>query len=142
MPASTRTPRETVDLMFHTIVHGSRDDLADLYAPDVVVTNRFAPEGVPASAHGNEQLRTRMKTMGGLIRYDSVDDATVHETQDPEVVVVEFGVSGTIIASATPFTLTFVNVMRIVDGLIAESRDYGDSLKAAKLFEQLSVTVD
>lgn len=139
---TTRTARETVDLMLHTVVHGTRDDLADLYAPDVVITNPFAPDGVPATTVGSEQLRARMKAMGGLIRYDSVDDVTVHETQDPGTVIVEFGVSGTIVASATPFKLAFVNVVRVVDGLIAESRDYSDAVRAAQLFERLAVKVD
>ena len=142
MSRNTRTARETVDLMLHTIVHGTRDDLADLYAPDTVITNPFAPDGVPASVSGNEQLRTRMKAMADLIRYDSVDDVTVHETRDPETVIVEFGVSGTIVASETPFTLRFVNIVRVVDGLIAESRDYSDGVRATQLFERLAVKVD
>ncbi|MEY9840323.1 nuclear transport factor 2 family protein [Streptacidiphilus sp. EB103A] len=142
MSRNTRTARETVDLMLHTIVHGTRDELADLYAPDTVITNPFAPDGVPASVSGNEQLRTRMKAMGGLIRYDSVDEVTVHETRDPETVIVEFGVSGTIVASETPFTLRFVNIVRVVDGLIAESRDYSDGVRTAQLFERLAVKVD
>ncbi|MFC1402863.1 MULTISPECIES: nuclear transport factor 2 family protein [Streptacidiphilus] len=142
MSQNTRTARETVDLMLHTIVHGTRDDLADLYAPDTVITNPFAPDGVPASVTGNEQLRARMKAMGDLIRYHSVDDVTVHETREPGTVVVEFGVSGTIVASGTPFSLRFVNIVRVMDGLIAESRDYSDSVRAAQLFELLAVKVD
>jgi ketosteroid isomerase-like protein len=71
-----------------------------------------------------------------------VDDVTVHETRDPGTVIVEFGVSGTIVASETPFKLTFINVIRVVDGLIAESRDYSDAVRAAQLFERLAVKVD
>lgn len=91
MPENTRTARETVELMMHTIVHGGRDALADLYAPDVVITNPFAPDGVPVSVTGNEELRTRMKAYEQLWSYDAVEDVTIHETADPEVVVVEFG---------------------------------------------------
>lgn len=133
----TRTARETTELLLRTITEGSRDDLADLYAADVEITNLFAPDGVPATARGNEELRTRMKQMATLIDYDAVEDVRIHETLDPEVVVAEFTVHGHVVADGGPFRLAFVNVMRVVDGLIRESRDYGDSVRARELFARI-----
>jgi ketosteroid isomerase-like protein len=123
--------------MMHTIVHGGRDALADLYAPDVVITNPFAPDGVPVSVTGNEELRTRMKAYEQLWSYDAVEDVTNHETADPEVVVVEFGIRGRITASGKELDLRFVNVTRIVDGLVTESRDYSDAVRAAALSAEI-----
>ena len=137
MPENTRTARETVEVWLHTIVHSGRDALVDFYASDVVVTNPFAPDGVPASVTGNEELRTRMKAYEQLWSYDAVEDVTIHETADPEVVVVEFGIRGRLTASGKEFDLRFVNVMRIADGLITESRDYSDAVRAAALFAEI-----
>lgn len=137
MSEPVRTTRETVDLLLRTITDGSRDDLADLYADDVLISNPFAPEGVPNESRGNAQLRARMKSFQQFLAYDAVEDVAVHETTDPQVAVVEFTLVGRLLPAGESFQLRAVNVMRIVDGLIAESRDYTDGVRVAKLFEQI-----
>jgi uncharacterized protein len=137
MPENTRTALETAELLLRTIVEGSRDDLADLYAEDVVISNAFAPEGIPSEARGNESLRNRMKSFEKLWTYESVDEVTLHQTTDPEVVIAEFRVNGVIASTGKKFSLQFVNVMRIVDGLVVTSRDYGNPLQTAVIVEEL-----
>lgn len=134
MPASTRTPRETVDLLLHTVVHGRRAEIADLYAPDVRIENPWAPPGVPRVSTGREELRARMAQTEQLWSFDSVQDVVVHETADPEVVVLEYRVNATINASPiAKASLGFVSVMRIVDGLIVTARDYSNPAETAEL---------
>lgn len=137
MSEPVRTTRETVELLLRTITEGSRDDVADLYAEDVLISNPYAPDGVPSESRGNAMLRERMNRFQQFLAYDKVEDVTVHETADPQVAVVEFTLVGRLLPAEQPFQLRAVNVMRIVDGLIAESRDYTDGLRAAKLFEQI-----
>ena len=137
MPENTRTARQTVELMLHALAHNDRETIDAVYSPDVVVTNPFAPDGVPARVEGAEELKARRKDYAGLWRYESVENVTLHETADLEVVIAEFTVTGTVTASANPFRLSFVTVMRIVDGLITESRDYSDGVRTANLFAEI-----
>lgn len=133
MSDSTRTPRETVELLLHTLVHGKRTEIADLYAPDVRIENPWAPAGIPRVSEGREDLRARMTMTESLWSFDSVQDVAVHVTADPEVVVLEYRVNATVTASGTQFSLGFVAVLRIVDGLIVSTRDYSNPLETAEL---------
>jgi len=135
---TTRTPRETVELLLRTVVHGRRAELADLYAPDVRIENPWAPEGFPRVAHGREDLRARMQQTEQLWSFDSVQDVVIHEAADPEVIVLEYRVNASVRGSGEKFGLGFVSIMRIVDGLIVSARDYGNPLETAevaKLFD-------
>ncbi|MEZ0092351.1 nuclear transport factor 2 family protein [Streptacidiphilus sp. EB129] len=137
-----RTPRETVALLLRTTVEGTRSDLADLYAPDVVVEMPFTRPGFPSRTEGGETIRTRMKAVEGLWTYDSVDGVTLHDTADPEVVIAEFRVHGHLTANREPFTLGYINVVRVVDGLIVSSRDYGNPLESQVLMSALPRPLD
>ena len=137
MSEPVRTTRETIELMLRTAVEGSRDDLADLYAEDVAITNPFVPEGVARESRGNAALRARMKNFAQHLDYTAVKDVTIHETTDPQVAIVEFTMVGTLKPAGTPFELASINVIRVVDGLIAESRDYSDGLRAAALLKEI-----
>ncbi len=137
-----RTPRETVELLLRTTVEGTRSDLADLYAPDVVVEMPFTRPGFPSQTEGSETLRTRMKAVEGLWTYDRVDGVTLHDTVDPEIVIAEFRVHGHVTANREPFTLSYINVVRVVDGLIVSSRDYGNPLESEVLTSALPRPLD
>ncbi|MCX4746325.1 nuclear transport factor 2 family protein [Kitasatospora sp. NBC_01287] len=125
------TPRQVLEKLFRTIVHGTRDEVADLYAPDVVIEMPFAPAGVPQVSHGREELRARMKERAGLWSFTGVDGVRLHETGDPEVLVTEYQVHGTVTATGREFTFTYIMVVRVRDGLIASSRDYFNVLESA-----------
>jgi ketosteroid isomerase-like protein len=56
----------------------------------------------------------------------------IHETADPGVVIVEYGLDGEMTGSAEPFSLRFVMVMTIRDGQIVHTRDYADPIAGAR----------
>ena len=57
----------------------------------------------------------------------------IHETAEPEVVVVEYRLEGHKVADASPFSLAFVMVVTVRDGLIVHSRDYSNPIDGARL---------
>src|SRR5581483_5744811 len=134
---SVRSARETVELLLRTTVSGTRDQIADLYAPDVVIEIPFAPDGIPAVTNGRETVRARMNAAASLFTFDSVSDVTLHETAAPEVVIAEYRIHGHLASSGKPFSLTYVMVIRVRDGLIVWSRDYGNPLETAGLVEEM-----
>ena len=138
MSDSTRTPRAVVDQLLHTLVHGKRTEIADLYAPDVRIENPWAPAGIPNVSEGREELRARMTMTEELWTFDSVQDVFVHVTEDPEVVVLEYRVNATVSASGTRFSLGFISVLRIAGGLIVSARDYSNPLETAELAKLFS----
>lgn len=136
MSEPVRTTRETIELMLRTVIEGTRDDLADLYAEDVLVTSPFVAEEYRES-RGNAALRARMKGFAQYLEYSEIKNVTIHETTDPQVAIVEFTVAGTLVPTGEGFELPSINVIRVVDGLITESRDHSDGLRAAKLLESI-----
>ena len=136
MSEHVRTTRETIEHMLRAVIEGTRDDLADCYAEDVVITNPFAPEEFRES-RGNTALRTRMKSFAQYLHYSEIKNVTIHETTDPQVAVVEFTVVGDLVPGGKHFELPSINVIRVVDGLIAESRDHSDGVRTAKLLEDI-----
>ncbi len=134
--SSTRSPRETVELMLRAAVSGTRGEIADLYAPDAVIEIPFAPDGIPTVTRGRETMRARMEAAASLFALDSVTDVTLHETTDPEVIVAEYRLNGHLTASGKQFSLTYVMITRVRDGLIVSSRDYGNPLETAALNQE------
>lgn len=137
MPASpARSPRETAELLLRTVGEGGRARLADLYAPDARIENVWAPGG-PAVVEGREVIRARMSAAAGLWDFESVEDVFLHETGDPEVVILEYRVAGRVGSAGAKFSLGFVSVLRIVDGLIVHARDYSNPEEANALMPLL-----
>jgi len=134
--SSARSPRETAELLLRIVTEPERSGLADLYAPDARIENVWAPGG-PAVVEGREVIRARMSGSAGLWDFESVDDVFLHETGDPEVVILEYRVAGRIRPNGARFSLGFVSVLRVVDGLIVHARDYSNPQETAALMPLL-----
>ncbi|HTJ70976.1 MAG TPA: nuclear transport factor 2 family protein [Actinospica sp.] len=135
-----RTPRETVDELLRVVVQGPRTAIADLYTADVRIENPWSPSGVPSVSEGREAMRARMAQTEKLWTFDSVQDVVLHETADPETVVLEYRVNATVHVAEGPdpkVSLGFVSIMRIVDGLIVSARDYSNPLETAELSKRI-----
>ncbi|MER6947567.1 nuclear transport factor 2 family protein [Nonomuraea sp. NPDC000554] len=113
------------------------DTLVGLYAPDVVIEIPFAPPGVPTRATGRDHLRARLEAVAGAWRFDRADAIDLRETADPDVVVAEYTLHGSVTATGTRFSLTYVVIITVRDGLIVHSRDYGNPLAAAELLREV-----
>jgi ketosteroid isomerase-like protein len=129
-PLTTPAAREVFDRFLAASVENRWDDLADLYAEDVVVEMPCAPAGVPGVTKGREELRRRFKAASGIRRVVRAGRVVVHETGDPAVLVAEFELHQEMSGSA--FVSTYVLVMTVADGRITHSRDYADSAAGAE----------
>ncbi|SDH88863.1 nuclear transport factor 2 family protein [Nonomuraea jiangxiensis] len=126
--------REVAERFLDAVIGGG---LADLYAEDSVIEIPFAPEGVPTRFEGRQGHRERFELSAKVIRRDRTDNVVIHETADPEVVVLEYDLHGTLLGSGRPVVLSYIMVMRVRDGLIVHSRDYGNPLATAEFREEL-----
>jgi uncharacterized protein len=137
MPA--RTARQTAEQFLRATVGPDPGAMADLYAPDVVIEMPFAPPGLyPARTETTrEELRARFRAGAGARRYTGLRDVVIHETAEPGVVIAEYALDGELAGTAGPFTLRFVMVMTIRDGLIVHTRDYSDPIAGARALGRL-----
>jgi ketosteroid isomerase-like protein len=135
---SAASAREIVERFLHAALAPAENNLADLYAPEVVIEMPFAPPSYPRRAEtGREELRARFVAGAGARHYQKVGSVVVYETSDPEVIIVEYDLHGKVVATGDPFVLSYIMVMTIRDGLIVHSRDYTDPIASAQALGML-----
>ena len=127
---ASASPREVFERLIRGVSEKRWEELPDLYAEDAVVEHPFA---IPALSRlgGREQIRKHFAAGAGMPVEMEARNVVVHETKDPEVIVAEFDYHGRETTTGRPFTVGNIFVMRIRDGRIVASRDYGNHLAFA-----------
>jgi len=130
----SRTPREVAELV-RKMVAGEPVVFADLFAAGGVLAYPFAPPGWPAELTGREAIRAHFSGAARSRELFEIEDvqATVRETDDPEVVVTEITHHGWSRVTESPYRLTAIGVIRVRDGEIVRYDDYMDPIAAARL---------
>ncbi|MCO5969930.1 nuclear transport factor 2 family protein [Actinoallomurus soli] len=125
-------PRAVFERLSRGIAEGRWNDLADLYAEDAVAHQPFAPAGqdAPRRLEGREVIRARFAGAARMGLRFGVRNVVVHQTTDPEMVIAEFDYD--IPAGDEVLTAANIQVLRVRDGLIVETRDYHDHLTIAR----------
>jgi uncharacterized protein len=122
------TPREVVECAHRLVLERDVEGQADLFAPDGVLEWPFAPAGVPSHLEGREAIRAVLEPLGRRVRLAGTRPtgvrSVVHETLDPEVVVVELELEGEVAATGDAYRLPYIQVFRVRDGAIVSFRDY------------------
>nr|BFD91409.1 hypothetical protein KitaXyl93_27690 [Kitasatospora sp. Xyl93] len=125
------TPREVHAQLLDLISAGRWSELPALYAEDAVVEIVFSPTP-PRRIQGRDELRQRFAALAAAdaIRLRA-ENIHVHGTDDPEVVIAEFDYEALHPATGRTFRTPNIQVLRVRDGLIVETRDYHDHLAFA-----------
>ncbi|MET7971009.1 nuclear transport factor 2 family protein [Micromonospora sp. NPDC005305] len=128
------TPSEIFDSMRAQWLANRPTYEADLLADDVVIETPFAAPGRPTRTEGKQ--RVLEYTQGGRavfpVRFDDCRNVVVHETADPEVIVVEYELVGTHTATGVTASAPFIGVLRTRDGKLAHWREYQHTLAIAQ----------
>ena len=99
------------------------DAMADLYAEDGEHQFPFR-DGTP-TLKGREVIRAHLAGTFGKIPVELHNlRSTVHQTTDPNTIVVECTFEGLMIPTGAPFSPSYVEVITARDGKIALVRDY------------------
>jgi ketosteroid isomerase-like protein len=134
----TRSPRQTIERFLEAAVSPTPGDMADCYADRFVIEMPFAEGLAPARMESTrEELRARVSAGLASRRYTRAADVRIHETADPEVVVVEYRLEGEKAGDDESFSLPFIMVVHVRDGLITASRDYSNPIAGARLLGRL-----
>jgi ketosteroid isomerase-like protein len=126
--AAPDSPRGVFERLVYGVSDGKWDRLPELYAEETRVSHPFLPNS--AAMKTRQELRDHFALAGELSLQLQARDLVVYESTDPEVVIGEFDYQGTTEAGRA-FRVSNIFVLRVRDGLIVESRDYGDHLALA-----------
>jgi uncharacterized protein len=113
------------------------DRLADLYADRTDVRHPFAPLGdnpLLSRAELRRHFAAGPAQTEGVKAFEPTG-TLVHQTADPEVVIVEYRYVGS--TEDRVFDLPCIFVVRVREGVIVESRDYVDHVGLARAFGRL-----
>jgi ketosteroid isomerase-like protein len=143
MPDTTSAnlgPREVLARYQRAMLDKSADDLADLYAVDAVHEFPFLFPGMPERYQGREEVRAgyRVAWDASPAQPQEIRQVVVHENTDPEVIVVEQVVSGTVTTTGQPFSFPGLLVIRVRNSQIVHVRDYMDGLGVAHAMDRLT----
>ncbi|MEV5715943.1 nuclear transport factor 2 family protein [Amycolatopsis mediterranei] len=126
-PVTPESAGTVFERLVHGVAGGRWDELPELYAEETHVTHPFLPgSGVVRT---RDELRAHFAEGKALNPGFAVADLVTYQGTDPEVLIGEFAYQGEY--GGKPVRIANIFAMRIRDGLVVESRDYGDHLGVA-----------
>jgi len=121
---------------YFELVRGALGDLVDgehffdIIADDLIYEVLYDFPGWPRSVQGRASLMAQFQGYCGSIELQSTDNLITHYADNDRVVILEYQVHGTILATGVKYDNRFCSIVRIENRRIAHWRDYMDSLAA------------
>ncbi|MEV4285336.1 nuclear transport factor 2 family protein [Nonomuraea bangladeshensis] len=110
---------------------GEHDD-EEVWAEDVVVETPFAAPGRPRRIEGRDTFLGLARPGRAALPFRlEMGEVTVHETADPDVVIVEYELGAALPGTGERCSASFIGVLRARDGQVAHWREYQDTLRVA-----------
>jgi ketosteroid isomerase-like protein len=113
-------------------VDPAAESFVDMMAEDFVMEFPFARPGMQTRIEGRTAVLTYLMTVGQGISVDSVSNVVVHDTTDPDVVIVEFDGHGRSLKTDEPYEQRYISVIRTRDGRIVHYKDYWNPIQGLK----------
>jgi uncharacterized protein len=110
-----------------------------LLADDAVIETPFAPPGRPRRIEGREEFRALAGAGRAAlpVRFEECRVTAIYDTADPEVIVVEYELAGTVTTTGHRAAAPFIGVLRVRDGQVTGWREYQDAVAIAHALGQL-----
>jgi ketosteroid isomerase-like protein len=129
------TPGEVFATAMTAISSGDVEGWLAQCTDDVVVEFPFAPPGRPRRVAGRDAVGQYLKAYPGQIEFDEVTNLDVHQTVDPDTAVIEMTATGRVKATGAPYEMSYVVVLKTVDGRMSLYRDYWNPLVALEALQ-------
>ena len=120
-------PLTAVDLVHRSLDTFLAKDMrgwANLCHENVVAEFPFAPKGSPARFEGRAALYDYLKGYPDFIDIRSIPKRRVYATDDVNVAIAEWSVSGRVISNGNPYEMSYATFVTFRDGLIVNYREY------------------
>jgi ketosteroid isomerase-like protein len=118
------SPRDVMERLLQGISKGAWQELHELYAEDAVVEYPLALPSGPKRVAGRSAIRRYFAAVARLPLELKAHHIVVHETKDPETVIVEYDYDVLVTTSGRSFQVSNIQVSRVHGGQIVTSRDY------------------
>jgi uncharacterized protein len=121
---------------YFELVRGALGDLVDgghffdIVTDNVVYEVLYDFPGWPRVIQGRADLMAMFKGYCDNIVIESADNLISHKAENGGVVVIEYEVHGTILATGAKYNNRFCSIIKLENRKIAHWRDYMDSLAA------------
>ncbi|GAA2903193.1 hypothetical protein GCM10010517_69210 [Streptosporangium fragile] len=118
------------------LIPDSWEDLAD----DVIVEVPFAPPGRRRRFEGREDfLSFAVPGRAAFpVRFDEVRNIVIHDTGNPEVIVVEYELSGTVTTTGRQASAPFIAILGVRNGKTILWREYQNPMAIAEALEPMN----
>ncbi len=123
-PTSVELFRCSLDTFFAKDMRG----WSELCDANVVAEFPFAPEGSPRRLEGREALYDYLRNYPDVINVRAIPKLRVYGTDDPNVAIAEWSVSGQVLANGNAYEMSYATFVTFKDGLIIGYREYWDPL--------------
>ena len=110
--------------------HVDGEHFFDIVTEDVVYEVLYDFPGWPRIIKGRADLMAKFRGYGNSIELQSADTLITHKADNGRVVVIEYEVHGTILATGVKYNNRFCSIIKIENRKIVHWRDYMDSLAA------------
>jgi len=127
------TPRQVAEKLVTGISEGRFEEIPKLYAEDCVVEVPYATGRAAPLLEGGAAIREHFSHADAMPFRLRARDLVVHETEDPELVVLSWDYEVTATTTGATATVANVQFLRVRDGLIVHSRDFHDHARFAAL---------
>ncbi len=97
---------------------------SELCDENVVAEFPFAPEGSPARIEGRTALYEYLRNYPSFIDVREIPTLKTYTTEDENVAVAEWSVSGNVISNGNPYEMRYATFVTFHDGLIVNYREY------------------
>jgi ketosteroid isomerase-like protein len=111
----------------------------EMMAEDFVMEFPYARPGMPTRVEGRAAVLAHLAKVGDGVSVDSASNLVVHETRDPEVVILEFDGHGRALKTGEPYEQRYISVIRARGGKIVHFKDYWNPIQGLKA--QLGIAV-
>ena len=121
---------------YFDLVRGALGDLVDgehffdIMSDGVAYEVLYDIAGWPRMIKGRADLMAQFGVYCDNVELQSADKLVTHKTDDGRVVVIEYEVHGTILATSVTYDNRFCSIIKLEHRKIAHWRDYMDSLAA------------
>jgi ketosteroid isomerase-like protein len=106
------------------------DHFFDIIDDDIIYEVLYDVPGWPRVIQGRTDLMAAFRGYVDNISLQSADQLIAHKTDGGHVIVIEYEVHGTILATGVKYDNRFCSIIKIEDRRITHWRDYMDSLAA------------
>ena len=110
----------------------SATNFIEMMAEDFVMEFPYARPGMKARIESRDAVVAYLMTVAGAVSVDTVDNVVVHETADPEVVIVEFQAQGRALKVDEPYVQNYISVIRARGGRMIHYKDYWNPIQGLK----------